>query len=181
MDVPIYRLDQYSLPQRQALPGQARVELEITRGRVQQRIRPVTSRVFLIGAASDCDLVLGDLQFPEAYAYLFVNGSEVSIRRLGAGPELKVCGTPAEAADLFHGDLLAFGPFELRVRIANPPDAKAAADAPAPLDDVESLLGEIRRGLSDQELPIDCHSPLADPVPSARPTLANLVSASLRA
>jgi hypothetical protein len=180
MDVPIYRLDQYSLPQRQALPGQAQVELEITRGRVQQRVRPVKSKVFLIGAASDCDLVLGDLQFPEAYAYLFVNGSEVSIRRLGAGPELRVCGTVAEAADLFHGDLLAFGPFELRVRIANPPEARATANA-APLDEVESLLGEIRRGLSDQELPIDCHSPPADQAPSARLTLANLVSASLRA
>lgn len=84
MDVPIFRLDRYTLPQAHILPDRATVELEITRGRVQQRVRGVRSKVFLIGAANDCDLVLGDLQFPEAYAYLFVNGHEVSIRRLGS-------------------------------------------------------------------------------------------------
>jgi hypothetical protein len=82
------------------------------------------------------------LQFPEAYAYLFVNGSEVTIRRLGAGPELLVCGEPAETAELFHGDLIAFGPFELRVRITGP------AISAAPHDEVESLLLEIRAGLA---------------------------------
>ena len=149
MEVPIFRLDQYTSPNAHSLTGrqaglceQAAVELEITRGRVQQRIRCVKSKIFLIGAASDCDLVLGDLQFPEAYAYLFVNGSEVTIRRLGAGPELLVCGEPAETAELFHGDMIAFGPFELRVRIAGP-----AADT-APLDEVESLLLDIRHGLA---------------------------------
>ncbi|HZN36751.1 MAG TPA: FHA domain-containing protein [Pirellulaceae bacterium] len=163
MDVPIYRLDQYSLPQPQSLPGQALVELEITRGRVQQRLRPVHSKIFLIGAAHDCDLVLGDLQFPEAYAYLFVSGCEVSIRRLGAGPELTVCGQAVEGAELFHGDRIAFGPFELRVRIESAagglpdndgylPQAESglmARDRRAAVDEVESLLLDIRRGLAD--------------------------------
>src|SRR6187431_1689139 len=86
VDRPILRLDPQSLPQPHILPANdgARVSLEITRGRVQQRVRPVVGKVFLIGAASDCDLVLGDLQFPEAYAYVFVSGSRVSIRRLAS-------------------------------------------------------------------------------------------------
>ena len=119
MDVPIFRLDRYTLPQAHILPNRAAVELEITRGRVQQRVRAVRSKVFLIGAANDCDLVLGDLQFPEAYAYLFVNGHEVSIRRLGSGPGLLVCGEPADTAELFHLDGRWERPRQLRACAAN--------------------------------------------------------------
>ena len=126
MDAPIFRFDRYSPPAPHRLPTQPRVSLEITRGRVKQRLRPVSSRVFLIGSASDCDLVLGDLSFPEAYAYLFVEGTEVTIRRLGTGPELMVAGESVESAELFHGDKLAFGPFELRVLIEGSPESAIA-------------------------------------------------------
>jgi pSer/pThr/pTyr-binding forkhead associated (FHA) protein len=148
MDVPIYRLDQYSLPGPQGFPGQARALLEITRGRVQQRVRPVRSKIFLIGAASDCDLVLGDLQFPEAYAYLFVSGPQVSIRRLGSGPAMLVCGQPAESAELFHGDSIAFGPFELKLHISGPAAYPRHDQPESAADEVESLLLDIRRGLA---------------------------------
>src|SRR5215510_535546 len=124
MDATILRIDRHSLPGPHILPASACVSLEITRGRVRQRVRLVRGRVFLIGAASDCDLVLGDLQFPEAYAYLFVSGSEVTIRRLGSGPELFVCGQRTEQSELFHGDWIAFGPFELMVRIDDPPNRR---------------------------------------------------------
>jgi pSer/pThr/pTyr-binding forkhead associated (FHA) protein len=163
MDAPILRIDRHSLPGPHILPAATQVSLEITRGRVRQRVRLVRGRVFLIGAATDCDLVLGDLQFPEAYAYLFVNGSQVTIRRLGSGPELFVCGQAAQQAELFHGDLVAFGPFELLVRIddARPrgrggirqgeetgdqPDNESAEAA----DEVQTLLADIRRALSAQ-------------------------------
>lgn len=199
MDVPIFRLDRYTLPQAhsltpvgQNLAGPAAVELEITRGRVQQRLRAVRSKVFLIGAANDSDLVLGDLQFPEAYAYLFVNGPEVSIRRLDAGPVLTVNGEPAQTAELFHGDRLAFGPFELRVRIAaaaarwqdsedgsddgaHDRTARRAASAKAP-DEVESLLLDIRRGLAEDPPATD-----SVPAPHCRPLLPRVSSAPLRA
>jgi len=163
MDVPIYRLDHYSLPQPQNLPA-ATVELEITRGRVQHRLRPVRSKVFLIGAANDCDLVLGDLQFPEAYAYLFVNGSEVSIRRLGNGPELLIGGTPVESAELFHGDRFAFGPFELQVWIAEGREREAHANhLTAAFDEVETLLLDIRRGLAGERSDPPLSRPLSTP------------------
>ena len=176
MDRPIIRLDPHSLPESHSpsaesalaattLEAGLQVSLEITRGRVQQRFRPVTSKVFLIGAASDCDLVLGDLQFPEAYAYVFVSGSRVSIRRLGAGPELLVCGEPVESGELFHGDLIELGPFELRVLIEDTPrggrgseedsDKMAGAmgmDAEhvGAVHEVRLLLLEIRRQLAGE-------------------------------
>jgi hypothetical protein len=133
MDAPIFRFDRYIPPGPHRLPARPRVSLEITRGRVRQRVRAVSSRVFLIGAASDCDLVLGDLSFPEAYAYLFVEGAEVTIRRLGTGPELIVAGESVESAELFHGDKLAFGPFELQILIEElPVSANAISEESTP-------------------------------------------------
>jgi hypothetical protein len=168
MDAPIFRLDRHSLPTPHSFTIGPQVSLEITRGRVQQRIRHVRSRVFLIGAATDCDLVLGDLQFPEAYAYLFVSGSEVTIRRLGAGPDLVVCGERSESSELFHGDRVAFGPFEFQVRIDEPSGRRqqpAAGLGPAGdfefgddegpdrgengNDEVFLLLSDIRRALRE--------------------------------
>jgi pSer/pThr/pTyr-binding forkhead associated (FHA) protein len=128
MDAPILRLDRYDRP---PAASPARFTLEITRGKAQQRIRPVQGKVFLIGTASDCDLVLGDLSFPEVYAYLFVDGSKIGVRRLGAGPALVVSGERADRAELFHGDEVQFGPFGLRVLIE-----PAMTDAPAPEDDL---------------------------------------------
>ena len=138
MDAQILRLDQYD---RAHARGAARVTLEITRGKAQQRIRPVQGKVFLIGTASDCDLVLGDLSFPEVYAYVFVDGSKIGIRRLGAGPALVVSGEPTERAELFQGDEVQFGPFGLRVLVESVAaedgnwfgeDDDAQADRPMP-------------------------------------------------
>jgi hypothetical protein len=117
MDVPILRFDHYISPGAGRLGSPPQVGLEITRGRAKQRFRPVRGRAFLIGTAGDCDLVLGDAAFPEAYVYVLVQGDNVLIRRLGAGPELFVCGERVEAAKLWDGDRVAFGPFELRAII----------------------------------------------------------------
>jgi hypothetical protein len=153
------------------LPGphtrqpELRVTLEILRGRVRQRLRQVRGRVFLIGSASDCDLVLGDLRFPEAYAYLFVTGSQVTVRRLASGPPLLVAGEAVETAELFHGDLVAFGPFEWRIQIEpRPGGGRPADDQRQPTEDavltgddaadeVRNLLLEIRRTLAGQTAP----------------------------
>jgi hypothetical protein len=164
MDAMALRFDQHNLPGPHILSVGPRVSLEITRGRVQERVRPIRGRVFLIGAASDCDLVLGDLQFPDAYAYVFVTGHEVTIRRLGAGPPLAVCGEFVESAELFHGDLIAFGPFELRLRIEEPSNSRNGGRDPVPgcrslsedddsddaIDEVRMLLADIRRALADE-------------------------------
>lgn len=138
MEAPILRIDQF---ERRRSDPTARVTLEITRGKAHQRLRPLQGKVFLIGTASDCDLVLGDLSFPEVYAYLFVDGSEVTIRRLGAGPALVVSGERTDKAELFQGDEVRFGPFELRVIISRttPDGDKHAADDDEPLEDEPAL------------------------------------------
>ncbi len=164
MDTPILRLDRQSRPQPHILPPAPRVSLEITRGRVRERLRQIPGKVFLIGAASDCDLVLGDLQFPEAYAYVFVSGTDVSIRRLGSGPGLVVCGEVVDSAELFHGDVIAMGPFELRVLVDHPPrrgrtdstgrnwlphESDDDSDEESAVDEVRSLLADIRQALAE--------------------------------
>jgi hypothetical protein len=161
MEAPILRIDRHSLPVPHGLPAAARVAFEITRGRVSERLRPIAGKVFLIGTANDCDLVLGDLTFPETYAYVFVSGTELTIRWLG-GPELRVCGEAVTTAELFHGDLVEFGPFELRVviqpgprhrddpddeTILSFPTLRETADRAGAIDEVRSLLLDIRREL----------------------------------
>ena len=166
MDVPILRFDRQTPPKPHSLPAGPRVSLEIARGRVRQKTRPVTRRVFLIGAASDCDLVLGDLDFPEAYAYLFVSGGEVTIRRLGSGPELLVNGEVVDSVELFHGDLMEMGPFALRIVIDHPPNCRcldhsraaaghrhAETESLIAIDEVRSLLLDIHRTLESTAEP----------------------------
>jgi hypothetical protein len=169
MEAPILRFDRQSRPQPHLLPPAPRVSLEITRGLVRERMRQIPGKVFLIGAASDCDLVLGDLQFPEAYAYVFVSGTEVSIRRLGTGPMLVVCGEPVESSDLFHGDLVEMGPFEMRILIDHPPrrgntdrvGANWSLDQSdddwgdeSAIDEVQSLLSDIRMALAEDTVTV---------------------------
>jgi hypothetical protein len=170
MDEPsILRLDRQSLPDPHIRTDAPRVSLHITRGRVRQRVRPITGRVFLIGAATDCDLVLGDLNFPEAYAYVFVDGNQVTIRRLGSGPDLFVCGEPVESGELFHGDLIEMGTFELRVVIDEPPPGgrlhdddghdepagrREEADRLVARDEVRMLLADIRAALGEDAAPL---------------------------
>jgi hypothetical protein len=159
MDGPTLRIDAQSQPSPHILPLGPRVWLEIVRGRVRQRVRKVRGKIFLIGSASDCDLVLGDPAFPEAYAYLFIPPHGVTVRWLGAGPEMLVSGERAEYALLRDGDEIAFGPFALVVRIDGPeqrfPPQKRCSEAPPPgLPDLEDpppreevgmLLAEVRR------------------------------------
>jgi len=142
MDASIIRFDRYSQPSPHILSVGPRVALAITRGRVVQRLRPVLGRVFLIGTANDCDLVLGDLTFPEAYAYLFVQGTKVTIRWLGSGPELIVCDEPVETAELLHGDRVAFGPFELQVSIDSPSPPRPQRIQPSEAAELESSSDE---------------------------------------
>lgn len=117
MDSPILRFDRYSRPNEQSRLAEVTAWLEITCGRVRHRLRPVRGPVFLIGTATDCDLVLGDLAFPETYAYVLLQDQRLAIRRVGEGPQLLLNGEAIEAADLHQDDRLGFGSFEVRVHV----------------------------------------------------------------
>ena len=93
------------------------VELEIAQGEARSLTRQVQGPVYLIGTAADCDLVLGDLQFPEVFAYLFLTERGVSLRRLGAGPVLTVNGRLTQSTPLLDGDVLSMGRYQFCLRI----------------------------------------------------------------
>ena len=97
-----------------------KVELEIRRGHTRQLLCEVRSAAFLIGAAPDCDLVLGDPRFAEVHSYLFLSPARVTVRHLGFGPGLSVAGQDVTFATLRHNDELRIGPYEFRVRIEWP-------------------------------------------------------------
>jgi predicted component of type VI protein secretion system len=94
------------------------VSLEIVRGRARNKLRSVEARAFLIGSATDCDLVLGDPHFPPVHAYLLRSLEATSIRWLGSGPALSINGREAiESEPLADQDLIRTGPYEFRVHI----------------------------------------------------------------
>ena len=114
-----------------------RVELEIVRGRARNKRRPVAGKAYLIGAAEDCDLVLGDPQFPQVAAYVLRGPQGVSIRWLGVGPELTINGQVAtESTVVADQDLVRMGPYEFRFHIAGlrrpPIDGREQNIIPAP-------------------------------------------------
>jgi len=100
--------DQIRLPQ---------IELEITRGRVRNRVRVMRGTTFLIGSGHDCDLVLGDPQFEELHSYLIWGSQGLVLRHLGFAPEITVDGRPVRKIVLRSGARIRTGPFEFRVRI----------------------------------------------------------------
>lgn len=106
------------------------VSLEITKGTTRRRVRLIDTPVFLIGSDRDCDLMLGDPQFPEVFAYVFIRDGQVSIRRLGDGPVMSVSGHLADNATLRNGDVIRTGPFEFRVNIQHRPSMVEAAVIP---------------------------------------------------
>ena len=98
-------------------PGEMKVALEILRGRAVRKLRPVEGPAFLIGSASDCDLVLGDTRFPEVHSYLRLSDENVTIRHLGFSPDLLVNGKPATHTSLREGDVIQMGPYHFGVHI----------------------------------------------------------------
>lgn len=157
MDAPHIRIDTQSQPAPHGLSHPPRVTLEIVRGRARRLLRRVTPPVFLIGAAADCDLVLADAQFPEAYAYVYVTAEGVSVRHLGARPALLVNGTPAESAILEDGDRLEMGPFEFQINIV-PLDPRGGrvrahdddcATVPYDLLGLDAAAGQVRHLLAE--------------------------------
>jgi hypothetical protein len=98
-----------------------KVELEITRGRARQRVRPIDGLAFLVGAADDNDLVLADPQFPDSHSYLLRSPLGLTLCWLGEGPEITVNGAPVLSTALVPADArLRTGPYEFRIRLAWP-------------------------------------------------------------
>lgn len=90
--------------------------LEITRGRTQNPLRPITHERFLIGAGERCDLRLGGTDMPPLHSILYVDGIDVWVDAIADRPELKVNGQATRSAHLSDGDELKLGTFQLALR-----------------------------------------------------------------
>lgn len=86
--------------------------LRIARGQVSQREREIEVPVFTLGSASDCDLILGDEQFPELYAYILRTHDGYRLRCLTAEPILTVNSEDTTYTRLENGDRIRCGPYE---------------------------------------------------------------------
>ncbi len=92
--------------------GRARASLRISRGQVSQRERAIEVPVFTMGSAADCDLILGDDQFPELFAYILRTHDGYRLRCLTAEPILTVNAEDTVATWLETGDRIRCGPYE---------------------------------------------------------------------
>ncbi len=101
------------------------VDLTIHRGRARRLVRPVHGPVFTIGAEENCDMVLGDEQFPDIHSYVCVRSGVVSLRYLGAGPPVTVNGREVRWGELRDADRIRTGPYEFRVGIRYVTDARS--------------------------------------------------------
>ena len=143
-------------------------------------MRSIDVPVYLIGTALDCDLVLGDQQFPEAHSYLIMGSEGLSLRYLGVGPEVLVNGQRIEAVDLCDGDSIEMGDYVFIIHIhtsqQHPRDEKpwqlenhefesGELSETNELDIVQHLLHDIR----DAVFPKDCGLRLyLEPEPSVQ-------------
>jgi len=93
-------------------------QLTITQGKTAWPHRPMRQRVFTIGGGSECDLVLGDPQFPEIHCYLWFRDGELRLRALTDQPLLTVNGEAVEVVTLNSGDRIRTGPYQWVVEIA---------------------------------------------------------------
>lgn len=91
--------------------------LVIERGDANQTERPILRPVYVIGTAADCDMVLGDAQFSDYHAYIYVRDGIVTLRHLGPAPEITVNGRVVRWGELKHMDRLRFGPYQLQLRL----------------------------------------------------------------
>ncbi|WP_186767491.1 FHA domain-containing protein [Blastopirellula retiformator] len=140
-------------------PAPLSAELLIRRGRADRPSRPLDGPLFLIGSDAECDLVLGDPQFPGSYAYIFNRGSQLTLRWLGEGPELTVNGETFESGKLVDGDRIRCGPYEFQLAVTSGGGAKdnrgslqqtignAQATEETAREAVKDLISQVKRNL----------------------------------
>ena len=120
--------------------GQSPLAFEITRGRTESPLRPISRDRFLIGSGERCDLRLGGSDVPAIHSVVYIDGSDIWLETVADSPELRVNGRLTRSAALEPGDELEIGSFCLtlhRVKASEPaatPRLRAAS--------VEELLAE---------------------------------------
>ncbi len=148
-----------------AASSQTPLVFEITRGRTDSPLRPVSRDRFLIGAGERCDLRLGGEGIPAVHSVVHVDGRDIWLETLADSPEVRVNGRLTRSAALEPGDDLEIGSFSLtlhRTSSAEPvlaPQVYGASVSETltdeelnnPLEEIEELTARQLVDLIDQE------------------------------
>lgn len=145
--------------------SQSPLVFEITRGRTESPLRPVSRDRFLIGAGERCDLRLGGDGMPAVHSVVHVDGTEIWLETLADSPEVRVNGRLTRSAALEPGDDLEIGAFNLtlhrtdssesvhapRIYGATVRETLTEEEVDNPIEDLEELTARELVELIDQE------------------------------
>ena len=92
--------------------------LQIRRGRAKNLDRAICEPVFVVGANSQCDMILGDHQFPPIHFYVLQRRGQTILRKVGVTPAISINGELKTSTALQDGDRIRTGPYEFVVRAA---------------------------------------------------------------
>jgi hypothetical protein len=109
-----------------ASASQSPLVFEITRGRTESPIRPISRDRFLIGADERCDLRLGGEGIPAVHSVIHIEGEEIWLETLADSPEVRVSGRLTRSAAMEPGDELEIGCFCLTLHRTNSVQQAAA-------------------------------------------------------
>jgi predicted component of type VI protein secretion system len=115
--------------------------LEISRGRTQHPLRPVSSKRFLIGSSERCDLRLGDPEIPALHTLIVVDGGHIWLETLAPLPAVELNGRPVTSVRLNDGDQIRIGSFELVAHVSAPPVNSDASppQSPVPVSEIAAV------------------------------------------
>lgn len=130
------RVDSLSLRSRRGAEIPASLAFEITRGKTQAPIRPLSREHFLLGAGGKCDLRLGGAGMAAIHSVVVQRDGEVLMEALADQPPLIVNGRVVQSVALQPGDAVEIGAFRLVLRAYTAPEVPAAA---SPAEAGESL------------------------------------------
>lgn len=91
-------------------------QLEITRGKTAQPLRPILGDRYLIGSGDWCDLCLGGPQMPVLHSVIHRDGEQIWIDAVAPTPELTINGLATQFSELQPDDELAIGAFQFNLR-----------------------------------------------------------------
>jgi hypothetical protein len=154
---------------------QPAVSLIIGRGDTPHPVRPIDKPLFVIGRAPDCDLVLGDSQIADFHAYILRRGGHITLRHLGAAPNVTVNQRWLRWGEIRHGDRIRTGPYEFTLRVVPrmPAGNQDKRENPNALENL-SILGRVSsteaRPSSDQTCRPICWADGRHPPVSLFPT-----------
>jgi hypothetical protein len=145
--------------------NQSPLVFEITRGRTESPLRPVSRDRFLIGAGERCDLRLGGEGIPAVHSVVHIDGEAIWLETLADAPEVRVNGRLTRSAALEPGDDLEIGSFSLTLHRTNSAESVQTPkiygasvseilteeELATPLEDVEELTARQLVDLIDQE------------------------------